>query len=302
MTNPATDLVVGVDGSASALTAVRWAALFAGQRRRGLRLVHAMDEQRLRYPRTAPAREHLHEMARARGRRVLSVARQVAEDAAPNVEIRLELRREAPMPALQVESRSAGMLVVGRAGLRPLARVLLGSVSVALAAHAACAVAVVRPHIAEDEPPADGPVVVGADGSPDSEDALAFAFEEAAWRKAPLVAVHCWDDGFLAAVFEQSQWKLDRAAVEQYEDELLAQRLSGWQKRYPDVVVDRIVVRGRAAERLLDLADRAQLIVVGSRGRGTLAGALLGSTSQTLLTYALCPVVVARGRVLPQRR
>ncbi|WP_086853512.1 universal stress protein [Amycolatopsis kentuckyensis] len=272
------ELVVGVDGSAGALAAVRWAARVARERGRGLRLVHALPDLPGPYPRSDPVYEQLLEAAAEQGRTMLAEARAAASD----VEAKTVLRPERPADALAAESADAAMLVLGTPGLRPLGRILLGSVTVALTAHAHCPVALVRPHAGEDEPPAEGPVVVGVDGSPASEEAIAVAFEEASWRDARLIAVHCRRDG--------------RWTAEEYGEELLAQRLAGRREKYPDVVVDREVVAGRPAERLLDFADRAQLLVVGSRGRGGFGGLALGSTSQALMSYALCPVIVARAR------
>jgi nucleotide-binding universal stress UspA family protein len=262
-----TELVVGVDGSAGALSAVRWAARVARERRLGLRLVHALPDLPAPYPRADPAYEQLLEAAGAAGQAMLAEA----SGAASGMDAKTVLRAERAADALVAESGDAVMIVLGTPGLRPLGRVLLGSVTVALTAHACCPVALVRPHAGEDEPPAEGPVVVGVDGSPASEEAIAVAFEEASWRDARLVALHCRHrDGW---------WDTGKTA-EEYERELLAQRLAGWAEKYPDVVVDREVVAARAAERLLDYADRAQLLVVGSRGRGGIGGLALGSTSQ----------------------
>lgn len=295
MTAP-TDLVVGIDRSATALAATRWAAAMAAQRRRGLRLVHAVEELLVPYPHAEPAQEDLQAVVGARGQQLLEQARDAATSVAPDLRPELIQRPEHAAGALLAESANAGMVVLGSPNAGSLGRVLLGSVSVALAAHAQCPVALIRPHVAEDEPPTDGPVVVGIDGTRTSEDAIAAAFEEASWRGAPLTAVHCWREGVLSAVFAEGRWPLDSAAVEQHEHELLAQRLAGWQEKYPDVEVSRVVVPGSPAERLLELADRARLLVVGSRGRGGIAGLALGSTSQAMMSYALCPVLVVRGR------
>lgn len=287
-------LVVGVDGSTSALNAVRWAADGASRRNRTLRLVHALDDLSARYPKPIPAGDDLVERFRLRGRRVLREARDAAHEVDQGLKIEMDLSQRRPVEALRAESTSASLLVLGTTGIRPLGRALIGSVSIALAAHARCPVALVRPHVAEEAPPTDGPVVVGVDGSPSSEAALELAFDEASWRRVPLIAVHAWDDAFLVEMFDEPRWERERPEIEQRESEVLAQRLAGWQEKYPDVVVRRTVVRGRASDELLAHADRAQLIVVGSRGRGGLSGMLLGSTSQALMSYALCPVVVAR--------
>ncbi|NKQ51813.1 universal stress protein [Amycolatopsis sp. K13G38] len=287
-------IVVGIDGSDNALHAARWAAAEAAQRHRELRLVHAMDDVSLSYPRPLPLSDDMSGILRMRGQRLLRTARDAVRDVDPTLTTHLELSHRGAAPTLIEESETAGLLVLGTWGLRPTGRMLAGSISIALAAHAKCPVALIRGHVAEDEPPTEGPVVLGVDAGPSSEEAIAFAFEEASWRGVPLVAVHAWDDRFLAAVFEETRHELHWPAVEDHERELLAQRLAGWQEKYPDVRVDRVVRRGRAAEQLLDLADHAQLIVVGSRGRGGFSGLLLGSTSQAIMSYALCPVLVAR--------
>ncbi|MEV0069265.1 MULTISPECIES: universal stress protein [unclassified Amycolatopsis] len=295
MASASTDLVVGVDGSESSLMAARWAARMARERRVGLRLVHAVDEIPVTYPHAAPTYEDAQRVVGERGERVLSRARAAVAEVAPELAAEAVLRPEQPASALRAESASAGMLILGSTGLHRLGRFVLGSVSVSLASHAECPVAFVRPHVAEDAPPVDGPVVVGVDATPIGEDAIGVAFEEASWRRTPLVAVHCWKEGFLASVFEESGSSADADAIEAQERELLAQRLAGWQAKYPDVQVERLVVKEKPADGLLDWADRAQLLVVGSRGRGGLAGLALGSTSQSLISYALCPVLVVRG-------
>ncbi|MFJ1760115.1 universal stress protein [Amycolatopsis sp. NPDC088138] len=293
------DLVVGVDGSDGALTAVRWAARAAAARRRGLRLVHATEELPVAYPHTGGNFEELYELVGARGQRLLEAARAAVAEVAPEVKPEVVLRPEQPAEGLLAESATAAMIVLGTSGQSTAARVLLGSASLALAAHAECPVALIRPHVAEDEPPAEGPVIVGVDGTPASEDAIAVAFDEASWRGAPLVAVHAWHDTFLAGLFEEGRRTMDGDAIEQSAHELLDERLAGWQEQYPDVHVERLVQRGRPAQALLDLADRAQLLVVGSRGRSGLAALALGSTSQAVMSYALCPVLVARGGTRP---
>jgi nucleotide-binding universal stress UspA family protein len=140
----------------------------------------------------------------------------------------------------------------------------------------------------EDE---KGPVVVGIDGSPVSEAALAFAFDAAAARGVGLVAVHAWSptaiDEALAPVMD---W--DAVAVE--EDAVLAERLAGWGQKYPQVAVRRMVVRDGAVQALVDASRQAQLAVVGSRGRGNATGLLLGSVSHGVLHASHCPVAIVR--------
>ncbi|WP_134734379.1 universal stress protein [Amycolatopsis nivea] len=290
MTEPA--LVAAVDGSLASLHAVGWAARAAAGRGVPLRLVHVLDELALDFPRPLPTVENFGKVLTARGHRILRTARDAAQEAVPGLTPDLVLLRGIVGKCLAAQSHGAVLLVLGTPGLRPLVRILLGSVSISLAAHADCPVALVRPHAGDEEPPATGPVVVGVDGSPSSELALGTAFEEAAWRNAPLTAVHCWDDRLLSAIFRENRWNAD-SGIEQEAHVVLAERVAGWAEKYPGVDVRQLVVRGRPAEQLLDLADRAQLLVVGSRGRGGFGGLLLGSTSQAVMSYALCPVIVA---------
>jgi nucleotide-binding universal stress UspA family protein len=133
------------------------------------------------------------------------------------------------------------------------------------------------------------PVLVGIDGSRASELATATAFDEASWRGVGLVALHVWRDADMPTVFG-----IDSSAVQSAADKALAERLAGWQERYPEVTVQRVVEFERPVHHLLDLAERAQLVVVGSHGRGGFAGMLLGSVSSAVAQAARVPVIVAR--------
>jgi nucleotide-binding universal stress UspA family protein len=183
----------------------------------------------------------------------------------------------------------------------------LGAVSLTLAAHAGCAVVVVPPHGAplpgtttgqspltdEQERPAAaiGQVVVGVDESPECDDAVGFAFEQAAARGIELTALHAWwmDPSVLAADVAAS-W---RDAIE--EDRLVVdEALAPWRSRFPDVKVHRVVGRAPAAQALHAAGTGAELVVVGSRGRGGFASLLLGSVSRSVLQHATCPVAVVR--------
>ena len=276
-------VVVGVDGSASAYRAVEWAAGEAHRRGVGLRLVRAFSWTTADHP-TGWVARYRDEMLDVSRRQVARAVR-VAADTRPDVEAESQVEIGAPIEVLSSEARRAQLLVLGDRGLGEVAGLVLGSVAVSLAARGACPVVVVRGERAG----ADGPVVVGVDGSPVSEAALAFAFDAAAARGVDLVAVHAWSptaiDEELASLVE---W--DASA----ESAVLAERLAGWGQKYPQVAVRRTAVRDGAVRALVTASAGAQLVVVGSRGRGNAAGLLLGSVSHGVLHGAHCPVAVVR--------
>ncbi|QFZ19666.1 universal stress protein [Saccharothrix syringae] len=281
-------IVVGVDGSASALTAARWAAGEAARRRVPLVLVHACVLPAAGYPELVVTGPEVREAVERQGRQWLAEAEDAVRAVAPDVSVGTALVADRPAAALVDASREARQVVLGSRGLGGFSELLAGSVAVAVSAHGASPVVVVR-----DEFPADGPVVVGVDGSPTSEEAIAFAFEEASLRGAPLVAVIAWTD-FLVDSAYHSRFTVDWSQVEQEELRVLAERLAGWQEKHPDVRVERRVIHDRPVRGLLGVAEGAQLLVVGSHGLGGFAGMLLGSTSQALVHHAPCPLAVVR--------
>ncbi|WP_439381065.1 universal stress protein [Amycolatopsis lexingtonensis] len=290
-------VVAGIDGSSSAVEAAVWAGGEAVRRGRPLRLVQVYTLPTVR----APAAFGTHEQVRAglaeRAEEWLAGAEAAVLDADPAAEITTAAREWSPVTALVQESQHAELVVLGSRGLGGFTGLLVGSTAVSIVAHAHCPIVVVRGRTPHDPPPVTGPVLVGADGSLDSEAALAFACEEARLRGTGLVALHTWSDVLADGMLRPHPLEEDPAAIQQAERDKLAQQVSGWQAKYPDIAIEFDVTRGRPVRALLDRGEHAQLIVVGCRGRGGFTGMLLGSVSQALIAHAPCPVAVVR----PQR-
>jgi nucleotide-binding universal stress UspA family protein len=273
--HPGRAVVVGVDGSRSALRAVRWAAAEAASRNAPLRIVTALCPG----PGSGPARD------RATGALVEAV--DIAGRTCPGVPVQRQLVAGSPIPVLDAESRAALAVVVGDRGTGGVAGLSLGSVPAALGTHARCPVVVVRGEDGASDP--GRPVVVGVHaGSSAGDAALAFAFEEAAARGVAVVAVRTWWELLLDTPITLA----DPDAIETAERECLHERLAGWCATYPAVPVLPVVQRDLPAHALTERSRAAQLVVVGARGRGWPAGLVLGSVSHTLMHRAHCPVAV----------
>ena len=297
MTNDVTGraIVAAVDGSESARHAAFWAAAEADHRHLPLRIVNAVKIPVAPYTGGGFVDQGFVDVLVRNGGDVVAGIRADITEIHPGLDVHGDVMVADPVTTLVAESESAVMLVLGSRGLGGFTGMLVGSTAVALVARGNCPVAVIRGRTPDGAPPVDGPVVVGVDGSPASEAAVELAFEEASLHGSELVAVHTWTEYSSDSAYAYArQFVLDWDAIETRHAEVLAERLAGWQEKYPDVMVDRVVTRDRPASALLERSADARLLVVGSRGRGGFTGMLLGSTSQALIYHATCPLLVAR--------
>ncbi|WP_246127738.1 universal stress protein [Amycolatopsis rhizosphaerae] len=285
-------IVVGVDGSGGAALAVRWAAAEAGARNLPLHLLFAAGWVGGGYGGGLPVPQSYFDDLDQAGKTLLAEAKRAAREVSPGVAVTSSMPFEPPVPPLVDASERARMLVLGATGRTGFAGRLAGATAVAVAARALCPVAIVRPRTDGLPIPANAPVVVGVDGSHVSDRAVAVAFEEASWRRVPLIAVHAFSDADAGLLLPEP----DRGwgTLSQQQERLLAENLAGWREEYPEVQLEPVAVRDQPRAELLARSEAAQLLVVGSRGRGGVTGLLLGSTSQALIHHAQCPVLVVR--------
>ncbi|MFI5485006.1 universal stress protein [Micromonospora echinaurantiaca] len=284
------EILVGYDGSTEAARALEWALDEAGRSGRPVRLAYVYEWLTVAGwlgPGIAPG-VWPDETAR---RQVEDLVRKATADAAatsPGVTVHGEVFDGPPALVLEERSARAGLLVLGSRGHGGFTGLLAGSTAVAVAGHAHCPVVVVR---GEPGRPA-GHIAVGVDGSEFSLVALGFAVEQAAARQVPLHVLRAAHppagQRSPSGPEEREAAATDRAELEE--------ALARWRPAFPDVEVTIEVASAAPAALLVQASRNAQLVVVGSRGRGGLRGMLLGSVSQQLIQHAHCPVAVVRER------
>ncbi|MEO3867607.1 universal stress protein [Nonomuraea sp. B12E4] len=271
-------IVVGVDGSAPATAAVEWAAADAQRRGLAIRIVH-VGEQQWPHGETIECRAGALEAAADRARRLTR-----------DVKVTAELLSGHVITNLIAESESADSLVLGSRGLGGFARMVLGSVGTAVAGHAAGPVVVVRaPAVVQH-----GRIVVGDDGSEHSEAAMAYAVEQAGARGAQLHVVSACQMPALSPYAVNYSSLMESALRD--EARVARERVIPWRERSPGLVITDDQPFEHPAIALVEASRTADLVVVGSRGLGGFASAVLGSVSRGVLHRVHCPVAVVRPR------
>lgn len=292
MTTPTREygLIVAVDGSAESDAAVRWAAREAVLRHRPVTLMTVVSPVTVSWP-VGYLESGFTEWQEENAQQVLEQAKRTFDTAVGDTQIsqvNTEVKHGGVVGTLTSASDHADMIVAGSRGMGAFGRAVLGSTTSGLVHHAHCPVVVINDGQTPGPEPG-APVVLGIDGSPASEAATEFAFEEASRRGVELVAVHAWSD-FVLFPAPGIDWSL----YENEGQEVLGERLAGWHDQYPDVKVQRRIVCDQPTRALIDESERAQLVVVGSHGRGGFTGMLLGSVSSAVVQGAKCPVIVVR--------
>jgi nucleotide-binding universal stress UspA family protein len=289
-------VVVGVDGSDASRAALAHAAWEAHRRGATLKLIHshgiAVPYGVMGF---APDPAELTRAAKASADMLADFEMQVRV-AYPELDVDWEVITDSPGGALVTASAEADLVVVGSRGLGGFTGLLLGSAGAQLAAHSAAPVIVIRP---PDEKgnlgvgPPHRPVVVGIDGIPDSEAALAFAFDEASARGVPLKVLYAWWMLPPSDVGPMAPHHYDLVSAEDEARRMLAEATAGWSESYPDVEVTLIPARAaNPTAALLELSQDAGLLVVSRHGGNALTRLLLASIGDIAVRQASCPVAV----------
>jgi len=287
MTNGETrPVVVGIDGSNAAIDTALWAIGEAVARDVPLRLVCAANTTRTQgeWELAGPEAEY--------GRTSLRAASAAVEAAGESVKVETELLWGPPANALIDESQHAAMVCIGTVGIGAVARAILGSTAAAVAEHAHCPVAVIRPpdgaHAATENW-----VAVGITGQPETDLAMRTALEEARIRHAPLIAVGLGCNEFGVNTVEQTE-----------------RRVEGWRQRYPDVAIDVVGAHGGFPEYLAEQRDElsrryasaadatgkdhAHPLAVLDSADASQVPEIVGPHDHPLRDHARCSVLVAR--------
>lgn len=217
---------------------------------------------------------------------VLSGARHVFAQVAPDVMLETVARLGRPVDVLVAQSEQASMLVLEHRAMSRLGRIFTGSTSAGVALRAHCPVVSVPTGWS---PERRGRVTVGVDEHGGPAHVLEAAFSEAAARGASLTVVHAWRldrpyAGLVTAGDDRPEWL---AAARQH----LQEAVAPWQARSPGVPVEIEVRHAWSAEALVDASTTSDLLVLGRHGSRAPRFAL-GSLARTLIAHSQCPVAV----------
>ncbi|KRE35763.1 hypothetical protein ASG73_13745 [Janibacter sp. Soil728] len=287
---PANAVVAALDGSQRDDAVIAWAGAEAAALSAPLHLVHAVD---LGTPLSAYGElltsPEIVDRVEQESVRVVTEARAAVEAARPDLPVTTALPTGSPSGALLAAADGARVLVVGSARKNRAERIVLGTTSMSVVAHAPCPVVLV-PENADTT--GDGRVVVGVDGSDHSRLAFRHALDAAAVRGKRVTTVTSWNVEVEKGVVVTEPGTPEWETVDARYRAMAERTIAADRDAHPEIEVDVQVVHGRAADSLVEVADGADLLLVGSRGRGGFRGMLLGSVSQRVLALATCPVAI----------
>lgn len=288
-------VVLGYDGTPRSDAALDWAARYAMTHGRPLLITYAAGVPTA-YDSFSGIQENREDL-RVLGEQLLVAAVDRVHDLAPGLTVETLVALGGAHHVLLEAAEGAHLLVVGSHGRGSIASMLLGSVSVDMSAHAPCPVVVVRP---EKDRARFGPylhhIVVGVDGTDASRGALDVAFALASSERKPLAVVHAWG---AAGVYKDLMSYEARLDVAEEHELSVAESIAGYAERYPDVHVTQHQEEEDPARSLVMASEDADLIVLGSRGRGDAASVVFGSVSRFVVEHASCPVMVVRRSPVP---
>ncbi|MFC7340343.1 universal stress protein [Saccharopolyspora griseoalba] len=286
--NTSQPVMAGFDGSEASRTAVRWAAQEASSRAAPLSLVHVLARPfEHSIPMRLPDQDHLLDTLRSTISRELDALEQTCREIDTDLDIDKRIPFGDAADVLSELASDAQLMVLGGPLVGSRTDQLGITAAEVIARRAKAPIAVIR---GEPDAPAQAPVVVGIDGSTVSDHAIGFAFEHASRHNRPLIGVHAWSDStfnpFHAGDDERRNRSRDHAR------ELLTEWLTEWSQHYPDVQLQHAVGADQPAHALLEHAEGAALLVIGSHGRGPVRRTLLGSVSHAVVNQANCPVAI----------
>ncbi|MEU6465791.1 universal stress protein [Streptomyces sp. NPDC046976] len=278
-------VLVGVDGSEESLRAVDWAAEEAALRGAPLRLVYASLWER--YEGSLIAQEVGKPAEEVMGQDIMDAAERRAHLHHPDLRLTTSVLADEPSFGLVNESSTARLVVVGCRGRNAVTELLLGSVSLSVAARAHCPVIVLRGGPERRATP--GRVVLGVAGKEAGPAAVRFAAEEAALRGVPLEAVRAWR----RPAHSSTGHPLLAGGPAQAQEQEAAEALEEALRDVPEGLEQhRRTAEGHARDVLVDASRDAGLLVVGARRRTGRFGLQLGRVAHGVLHHAACPVAV----------
>ncbi|MEO3875998.1 universal stress protein [Nonomuraea sp. B12E4] len=273
-------VVVGYDGSDHSMQALDWSMDEAELRRLPLTVCHAWQ-----WP-YGGGDQSARESLRRAAEHVLWHGADCARASSSGLDVRSDLYEGSATERLEALSGDADLLVVGCRGLGAVARAVVGSVAAHVAAHASCPVIVVRGKGSLPRPSHPGPIVAGVADDGKAEAVLAFACTEAAMRGLPLVVIHAWD-------LPAASWRgvtipaFDPMAARNAAEDWLADLLTPWRKKAPNVTIEARTTLSGAGDALAAVADTTLMVVGSPHGR-------FGSVAAAMVRQARCPVAIVR--------